>query len=300
MTLRSPVTHSENCVKVYQFDNNRIKERYKELGIDVSRFIDNREISLWQCNDTHYRFYYPFDIFGDELFYEELQKQLPWYYKEEKYEHDESLAKLNAGEKVLEIGCGSGKFLDMCRLKGIKTTGLEFNDNAIAICYSKGLTVYKESIQYFAAEKKCSFDAVCFFQVLEHITDIKSFLDAAIFCLKPQGKLIIAVPNNNPFIFKRDIYHTLNLPPHHAGLWNRKAFETLPKHFPIQITEVKVEPMTEYKSWFLVQKEHLKKEKPLFGTFLSLVPRPLYKAALHLFRSKIEGRNIIVTFQKKD
>jgi len=294
--IKSPVTLSGHAVKVYQFDNNRIKQQYAGLNMDVSRFIDGRDISLWECSDTGYRFYHPFDIFGDGLFYEELQQKHPWYYKEGKYEHHRALQLIAPGSKVLEIGSGSGYFLGLCSEKGIDATGLEFNDEAISKCRAKGLRVEKQPIADFADQNPESFDVVCFFQVLEHISDVAAFVTDALRALKKGGKLIIAVPNNNPFIFRHDVYHTLNLPPHHAGLWSRKAFEQLPRFFPIRLHDVFIEPMTEYKTWFLAQREHHRGTWK--GFLLSLLPRPVYKMAVRVASSQIEGRNIMVVFEK--
>lgn len=296
--IKSPITHSDNTVEIYEFDNNKLKSGYGELGIDISRFVDYKIIQLIECQDTGYRFYYPNDIFGDGPFYEELQTKLPWYYKEGKFEHEQALKNITESAKVLEIGSGSGHFLELCKQKNINATGLELNEKAIRESEQKAIQVYKSTIQEFAINQQSEFDVVCFFQVLEHIYDVKSFLNAAINCLKPGGKLIIAVPNNNPFIFRYDVYHTLNLPPHHAGLWNKGVFEKLPKYFPLKLEQVHIEPMTEYKTWFLVQKEHFRKDNKLKWFLLTLIPRPVYKTVLKLFRSRIEGRNIFVVYTK--
>jgi SAM-dependent methyltransferase len=79
---------------------------------------------------------------------------------------------------------------------------------------------------------------VCSFQVLEHIYDVKSFLEASLHVLKPKGKLIIGVPNNEPYFLGYDKYATLNLPPHHMGLWNKSVFEKVAPLFNLKIIDV--------------------------------------------------------------
>jgi SAM-dependent methyltransferase len=300
MIVSSPISSSNNTKKIFPLENEKIKAAYSsDFKIDVSNYLDNKEISLWECLDSGYRFYYPFDIFGDGKFYSDLQTNSTAYYRQHNYEHTIGINEISSHDKVLEIGCGDGYFLDLCKEKGIDATGLELNEKAVEDCLRKNLKVYNSTIENFTQTGK-TFDVVCFFQVLEHITNVRSFLNAAISCLKPNGKLIIAVPNNNPFLFKYDIYHTLNLPPHHAGLWNKEAFFKLQQFFPINLKSVFIEPITEYKSWFIAQKNYYKEKTPLIGALLSLVPRPLYKVILRLFQRFIEGRNIIVVFNKRE
>ena len=76
------------------------------------------------------------------------------------------------------------------------------------------------------------------FQVLEHIYDVKEFLEHALQVLKKGGKLVIGVPNNEPYFLGYDKYCTLNLPPHHMGLWNIKVFEKFAPIFGLKIISV--------------------------------------------------------------
>jgi hypothetical protein len=99
-------------------------------------------------------------------------------------------------------------------------------------------------------------------------------------------------------MFKHDILHTLNLPPHHAGLWNKESFENLSTFFPFKLESIDIEPLREYKEWFTAKLQYLKDKRSFWAGLLSLVPRPLYKTFLRLFRNSIEGRNIIVVFTK--
>ena len=75
------------------------------------------------------------------------------------------------------------------------------------------------------------FSFICSFQVLEHVYEVYGFLNSAIALLKNKGKLIIAVPNNNPYFLKHDKYHTLNLPPHHMGIWDERSLKFIGKLF---------------------------------------------------------------------
>ena len=49
---------------------------------------------------------------------------------------------------------------------------------------------------------------------------------------------MIGVPNNEPYFQGYDKYCTLNLPPHHMGLWNRKVFERTAPLFGLKILQV--------------------------------------------------------------
>jgi SAM-dependent methyltransferase len=80
------------------------------------------------------------------------------------------------------------------------------------------------------------------FHVLEHLTDnIISFIENCLKCLKPGGKFIISVPNNEGFSPK---YSVLNYPPHHMGLWGNTSLNYLTKLFPIEEVKTLYSPLT--------------------------------------------------------
>lgn len=299
MSLKSPVTGQTNTSLVMKIPVETIVERYRLLNIDVTHYFnDIKDVELTQCNDTGYRFYYPYSIFGDDKFYQELQNKIPGYYIEGRWEHGKSASIINDNEFVLEVGSGSGYFLELLSRRKIDCVGLELNSKAAAEAREKGFTVQTQLLEEYAINNKEKYDVVCSFQVLEHITDPRSYLLNAIDVLRPGGRLIIAVPNNNPYIFKQDVFHTLNLPPHHAGLWNRETFEKIPDFFPLKLDTIFIEPLSEYKEWYNTQVRYLKNKKSPLGSLLSIVPRPLYKMALSLLKNSIEGRNIIAVFKK--
>ena len=299
MKIKSPVTHSFNTSLITQFKVSDVISQYaNDTKLDVKRFFEGlNSIELYQCNDTGYRFYYPTNIWGDGPFYEGLEQNNKDYYPAVRWEHKLMIPKIDKDKKVLEIGCGEGAFLKMMLVNGIKNIeAIELNEKAAATLSNAGFNVNVDTIEAFSLNNKEKYDVVCFFQVLEHIYDVKSFLDASLLTLKKGGTMAIAVPNNNPYLYKHDINHTLNLPPHHAGLWNKEAFENLEKFYPIKLKQFHVRPLDNFWAWSMVQKKYHRKKNPIYGFFISLIPTTVYSIFLSIFRQ--QGRDILVEFEK--
>jgi SAM-dependent methyltransferase len=283
----SPITKSQNVSLVAEIDKNILIQNYKDsCKIDVSRyFADIESVKIYKCEDTGYKFYYPLNLSGDAVFYEDLQKNLDSYYSVWKWENKIALKQIKKTDKVLDVGCGSGKFLEKLSELNIDGYGLEFNDNAIIECLKKGFDVKKQSVEEHSKNFKNFYDVVCHFQVLEHIVDPQEFIADCIKLLKPGGKLIVGVPNNNPFLFKNDKYHTLNLPPHHMGLWSREALASLGKYNNLEVEKIVVEPLYNM-SHYLYVNHGLPKN---IGNYINKL-----KPLAHLK----DGRNVVAIFKK--
>jgi SAM-dependent methyltransferase len=300
MIIKSPVTGSSNTSVICDLDVPRIIAMYKkDFGLDTERFFTGLEnIQVVECRDTKYRFYYPFNIFGDDEFYQFLQK-FDMYYPKDKWEHKKTLSLIEENKAVLEIGSGAGFFMQkLLDKKCTRLSGLELNSKAVADSRAKGLDTVNETIEGFAQKNAGLFDVVCALQVLEHITDVRPFINASLKALKPGGKLIFCVPNNNPYFYRHDIYHTLNLPPHHSGLWNKASFSNLPEFFPMRLKKVHIETFTDYKEWYRAQVNYLREKNSFLAPVLSLLPDRWCKFVLKPIRYLIEGRNILVEYIK--
>ena len=296
VNFRSPLTLSKNIREIDSFSVDDICNNYSDLNIDVKRFFKNKNVSLYKCIDTGYRFYFPYSVVGDAKFYESLSKNRVNYYSE-RWEHRRALRFINKDDYVLEIGSGFGSFLKMLKARNIKFKGLELNPHAVLTCIDDGLDVEQKLIQELAIDNDKRFDAVCFFQVLEHITEVHDFLKSAIKTLKTGGKLIIGVPNNNPFLFKYDKYHTLNLPPHHAGLWNKKSLSSLENIFPLKLEAMLFEPLNENYDYYLkvlLNQSNNIIEKNILEVLNKVSPRLLKK----LICKYHKGRNVVAVYLK--
>lgn len=100
-----------------------------------------------------------------------------------------AVAGQGAGGRLLDIGCGDGSFLLKARRAGWSVMGTELNP---AMARDAGLDV-KEDIALLENEGR--FDCITMWHTLEHMRDIKSTLSRAAALLKPEGKLIVAVPD---------------------------------------------------------------------------------------------------------
>ena len=243
MKVRSPLTKSDNLELLYTLDTDLLVKKYKKaFNIDTSSYFKGTyKIQVLKCIDTGYKFYYPFNLAGDCFFYEQLQKY-DWYYMPWKWEHQQTSKMIKKGMKVLEVGCAKGDFIKKISAEfGGKCVGLELNEDAAEKAISIGLNVKTQTIQDFSEEHKEQFDLVCSFQVLEHISDVYTFIESMLKCLKKGGRLVIGVPNNDSFLQLDD--NILNQPPHHMGLWNKKSLSSLSKLFPIKIENLYFEPL---------------------------------------------------------
>ena len=96
---------------------------------------------------------------------------------------------------LLDVGAGTGDFLKVAKEKGWQVHGMEPNKNAAKLALEKGIDL-KASLNDFEGKQ---FDVVTLWHVLEHIPDLEETILKLAALVKPQGTLIIAVPNFKSF-----------------------------------------------------------------------------------------------------
>ena len=118
-------------------------------------------------------------------------------------------SKLPRDAKIIDVGCNDGKFLSRLRESGFEDLyGLEPTKNMSTLAVSAGFRVYnsylsmKKSDEIIASTGK--FDCVVLRQVLEHIENLSDFGSALRNLLKPNGLLVIEVPDSEAWYKSRD------------------------------------------------------------------------------------------------
>lgn len=221
----SPLTAAP-CTRVDRLDAATIRARYRDAGVDVSRYVPaSGTVDVYSCPDTGYRFFHPPSLAGEADFYEQLYDPATdgggdRDYRSWSDDYQYAYERIVPGERLLDVGCGFGYFLRRAAERA-EVVGIDGNKFAQAHCERLGLDVRLGYSSDYRDVFAGSFDTVTAFQILEHIYDVRGFLEDLTAMVKPGGRLIIAVPNNEPYLRRFDPYNTWNCPPHHVGLWNR-------------------------------------------------------------------------------
>jgi len=217
----------------------------KFYKIDIRpEFRNISQIELWQCASCSISFFAPESLAGSAEMYAQLEGTGGWgYYLSDKWEYEVAIKDLRGHKKILEVGCGSGNFISRAEEAGLSIVGLEQNPKAIAEAVARGLQVWKGSVEDVARDSPCSYDAVCSFQVIEHVPKAGEFLDACCAMLRPGGLLILAMPNQRSYV--RHMVNPLDMPPHHMSRLTRKSLLCLEAFFPLRRLLTEYEPLTD-------------------------------------------------------
>jgi SAM-dependent methyltransferase len=203
----------------------------KSVGVDFSsEFGEAAVIDLARCRDCDLSFFIP-AIAGSPDFYEKLQ-QFPWYYPDHKAEFAFAGTFVKSDDAVIEVGCGRGAFASTISTRNY--IGLEYTQKSVNEAQERGLDVRNMSLQTYALDHRESADVVCMFQVLEHVPDVRPFLESAVACLKKGGRLIVSVPSADSFL-RQAVNNVLNMPPHHVTWWSNRSLDKIATLFGLQI-----------------------------------------------------------------
>jgi len=127
--------------------------------------------------------------------------------------------KENLKEKtLLDVGCGTGDFLQTAQKDNWSVLGIEPNDHARKIANQKtNESVY--NIEQLLKFNEHSFDVITLWHVLEHLPNLEDQLAIFKRLLKPNGSLIVAVPNHKSYdaLHYKNFWAAFDVPRH---LWH--------------------------------------------------------------------------------
>ena len=139
---------------------------------------------------------------------------------------------------VLDIGCGTGEFLNACKQNGWNVTGIEPWEVARKHAKEKfGIEPLTPEKLFEISEKK--FNVITMWHVLEHVHQLHKTIEQINKLLIDEGALIVAVPNCNSFDAKKYGEHWAAWDlPRHIYHFNKKDIEKLFSRFGFKLKEV--------------------------------------------------------------
>lgn len=109
-----------------------------------------------------------------------------------------------AGKNVLDIGCGGGILSESMAARGAQVTGIDLSEKALSVAKLHMLESGQQNLAYqlisaeaLAAERPQNFDVVTCMEMLEHVPDPASIVNACAQLVKPGGYVFFSTINRN-------------------------------------------------------------------------------------------------------
>lgn len=105
---------------------------------------------------------------------------------------------------VIDVGCGGGILTESLSKAGANVTGIDLNQSVITVAQLHQLesgtkaNYVATSIEAFADDHPGEYDVVTCLELLEHVPDPQSVIDACAKLLKPEGHIFFSTINRNP------------------------------------------------------------------------------------------------------
>jgi len=138
-----------------------------------------------------------------------------WWDKDSEFKplHDINPLRLGYVEKfvghlenkaILDVGCGGGILSEGMAKNGATVSGIDMSDAPLNVAklhlHESNLTIdyQKITVEELAAQQPASFDVVTCMEMLEHVPDPVSVIEACYQLVKPNGHVFFSTINRNP------------------------------------------------------------------------------------------------------
>lgn len=195
---------------------------------------------------------------------------------------------------LLDIGCGTGYFLNKMKQKKWIVTGIEKDEGARKYAKSKfDLDTHAHDYLFQLSDKQK--DVITMWHVLEHVEKLNETLAKIYQVLKENGTLIIALPNKDSFDAKAYSNHWAAYDvPRHLWHFSPNDFELLANKHNFSLVDIK--PM--YFDAFYISMLSEKYKGTGLATFIGLTKGGIY--FLRSLFNKNKCSSVIYILQKRN
>lgn len=240
-----------------------------------------------------------------------------------KAEHVLKFLRPEPGDKILDVGCGLGFFLNTLARNGVRGWGMDFSHKSIALAKEMTSGLFAQGDAQVLPYRDNSFDKIIFTDVIEHVPDDRAALREIVRIGRPGALVALVTPGVRGRLARtswRSLYHDEEGTPEYderAG-YTLEELTQLMKDEGIEIAGHRQaliflgEFFLQFTKWFLSKRKvHYQTqgdilaitEKPLFR-FYSRFVFPVFWAVGRLeewlLSNRVDGHSLIVlgTVQK--
>lgn len=142
--------------------------------------------------------------------------------------------------RILDVGCAAGYFLSAAMIDGWDVLGIERSTHTASRAVKMVGGGQVKACTFEDVSHDGLFDAICFWEVLEHIQQPLKSLNKAVSMLAPNGLICLSTPNISGFLshFMGKKFPAL-MPPEHLSYFNYKSIRYLLNRFGLREIVVK-------------------------------------------------------------
>lgn len=142
----------------------------------------------------------------------------------------------HSNKSILDIGSGTGSFLEYLNSKGWHSIGVEPNEKAKRLSDAKNVISVKNSSKI----QNHTFDVISMWHVLEHVEDLKHQFQEFERLLNPEGIIVIAVPNYKSYdaSYYKNFWAAYDVP-RHIWHFSESSMKKISKKYGFQLIATK-------------------------------------------------------------
>jgi 2-polyprenyl-3-methyl-5-hydroxy-6-metoxy-1,4-benzoquinol methylase len=140
-----------------------------------------------------------------------------------------TIKRLAKGNRLLDVGCATGFFLEAASAEGFDVNGLEFSTVAISLARPDiRKRIVRGDVNTLIASETEKFDVVTAFDIIEHVQNPISFLQDIHKVLRPGGVLALSSPDTDHFLrYLMGSRWPMLQPMQHTILFSRRSIAAL-------------------------------------------------------------------------